>query len=160
MKRLRNNRGVTIVDAAITIFLLAVTAAIFGSAFPTGTSAIKQAGENARATAFAQQKLEELRLAGYENLNYNGLQGWNPPLIDPDPSKSLPFYFTGVNKISADTNPTTGLPNGVGEINIENEPGTTSVKRVTVTVTYTGPGGRERKVVLTTLISNKAQKVG
>jgi len=150
MRRVRSNRGVALMDAAISIFLLAVAAVVFGAAFPSGFASIRQSAENARATAIAQRKLEQVRTLPYEQLSYTSLRAANA--IDDDADGAPPFSFTAVDSLS------TQLTNGRGTVDITDQ--SSSVKLVVVTVTYDGPNGVERQVVLRTFIADKRTKYG
>lgn len=151
MYRLRSRRGVSLVDAMITIALVLVAGTIFGAAFPSSFSSIRQSSDNATATAIAQQKFEQIRALGYESINYAIMSAANPPMIDADVVSS-PYSFTTVDNIASQ------LPQGTGTITITDESAT--VKRIVITVKYVGPNGINREVVLSTFVADKRPKVG
>jgi hypothetical protein len=149
--RLRSRRGIGLYDAMIAVFLLAAAGAIFGAAFPAGFRSIRQAGDSSKATAIAQAKIEQIRSLRYESLNYACMRAAN--MIDTSPLVS-PYSFTAVDSLA------TQIKDGAGTIQITDDSPT--IKRVVVTVTYSGSSGTNREVVLTTLVSDKrmAYKTG
>lgn len=151
LRFLRNRRGVGLVDVMVTVAVACIAGAIFGTAFPSGISTIRQSGDNAIATSIAQKKFEQLRALGYESINYTIMRQANPPIID-EGDGSLPYTFTGIDSLAGQ------LPGATGTINVTDESAT--VKRIVITVNYSGPNNRTRNVVLRTLISDQRPKVG
>jgi len=136
-------------DALLTVFLLAGVGLIFGATFPTGFAAVRQSGENTRAVALAEQKLEQVRSIPYEDLTYTTMRAKN--MIDVSPTSS-PYSFTEVDNVPQ------LLSGGDGTIAVTDE--TSSVKRVTVVLTYEGPNNTVRRTILRTLVADKRARVG
>ena len=147
---IRSRRGAGLVDAIVTLFLLAAAGSVFAAMFPTGFAASRQAHESKLATAIAARKMEQVRAMDYESLT--------PPLLEADdvidPGDTVsPYSFTSVDsEIIAAT-----LTSGTGELSVEDV--SSDIKRVRVTVTWQGPtGSPDRSVRLTTLIADRRTK--
>jgi hypothetical protein len=150
VRRLRSKSGIGMVDALVTACLLCGVGLIFGVTFSSGFSAVRQSGDNSRAVALAQQKLEQVRSIPFEDLSYIGLRsGYSK--IDATPS-TTPFSFTSIDNVAG------VLPGGTGTLNVVYE--TSSMKRVVITVGYTDSSGVSRQVVVRTLIADKRPRVG
>lgn len=146
--RMRNVRGFTMVEVVLAIFLLAVVAVIFGALYPTSQRLTGGAKQRAVALMLAERRMESIKLLGYGNLNYEGLRAYG--LIDDSPNAS-PFSFTNTDNARQES-PSTMLPNGIGQIEIQDAGWDT--RRVIVRVSWQGPNGNTQTVELRTLIGN------
>lgn len=119
-----NSAGFTLVEVMLVVFVLALTALIFATAFPTSQISRMKAAHMSFATSLAQQTLEEKRSAGYSGL----LVGTNEVSIPPD------------------------LPNGQMTTTITQY--APNIKKVVVTVTWSGYRKVGGRVSLATLVSD------
>jgi len=140
-----NRRGIGMVDAIVSLLLLAMAGVIFSATFPSGFSAARQSGELKKAVALAQQKVEEVASLGYESLTYINLRSVSPPAIDESPS-SLPYSFTAASNLSS------YLASPTGTLAIADE--AAGVKRITATISWDG-GGVTRTVTIRTFVADK-----
>ena len=145
LRIIRSRRGVGLVDAMVTLFLLAAAGAVFAAMFPTGFAASRQAHERKVAASIAQRKMEQVRAMGFESLTCPLLQ--SAGVIDADDTTS-PYSFTSVDSIAV------RFASGTGELSVEDV--SSDIKRVQATVTWEGPpGSADRRVRLTTLLTDK-----
>lgn len=119
---LSNRRGVGLVDAMVTVFLVALAGLIFAASFPAATSCSRQAQEYKTATALAQMKMEVLRSLKYDLVNSTYLSSIG--IID----SGTPSTFTTVDAI-ADK-----LTHGTGTLELKDI--TDDMLKVTVTVSW------------------------
>ena len=151
MRRLRSRRGVGLVDAMICILILEMAGLIFGAVYPSSFASIRQSGDNAKATAIAQRKLEQVRSLKYESITYGIMRGAS--MIDVDDDTFSPYAFTAIDTVAAELG-----AGGTGTLAVTDESAT--IKRIVVTISYQGPNSMTRQVVLTTLVSDKRTKMG
>jgi prepilin-type N-terminal cleavage/methylation domain-containing protein len=118
------NRGFTLIEIIIAVFVLGVAALVFLSAFNTLvlTRSVKHQDVAAR---IASQEIEDLRAVGYS---------------------SLPTSGTFTNSLSSEL-PSPQLALVVSDYNA-------SIKKTVVTVSWQEVGQGTRSVVLSTLITN------
>ncbi len=141
---MRNRRGTTLIDVMVGLVLLTVAGLVYSATFPAGFRAVRQGGESKKAVAIAQAKIEQVKLLGYENLNYETMQSQG--VID-SASATSPFVFTSVESL------TTQLPNPTGTLAISDYSVTT--KLVVVTVNWRSDS-ITRSVTLRTLVADKS----
>jgi type II secretory pathway pseudopilin PulG len=142
---MKNRRGSTLVDVTVALVLLAMGGLVFSATFPSGFSAVRQAGEMKRGLAIAQQKLEQVKALGYESLNYSNLRADNA--IDTT-NTSSPYEFTSVDNLSS------SLAGAKGELYIDENSSNPGVRKVTVKITWTS-GKANHDITLWTLIADK-----
>lgn len=129
MKRYRtrvsgNQSGFTLVEVLIGIFLLAIGAAIVAGVYPVAQISRVKAVYSTFATSLAEQKMEELKSAGYASI-----QAGSP-------------ITTAVVE----------LPNGQQTVAITQY--SPSIKKVSITITWNGYRTVGGSITLATLISN------
>jgi Tfp pilus assembly protein PilV len=135
----------SMIDAMVTLLLLGTTGVVFSTTIPFGFQTTRQAKEYKVATAVAQKKMEQMRARKYESLSQALLV--SSDVIDPG-SATLPYTFTNVDGVA------NSLPEGRGELDIQ--PDSATIRRVIITVRWKdSTTGRNRSVVLTTLIADK-----
>ena len=123
-KRTGRISGFTLVEVLLAVFILAITALIFVACFPTSQISRIKAAHMTYAVSLAQQKLEEIRSAGYAGL------------IISDP---------------VDT-PLEELPGGNQRITITQF--SVNIKKIEVTITWGGYRKVGGSTTLVTLISD------
>src|SRR3972149_8690445 len=102
---MRNRQGSGMVDAIVTLMLLALAGLLFSATFPSGFNAVRQGGETKKAVALAQMKIEQVKARSYESIEYTNLLAAN--LIDASPSTS-PYSFTSVDNLTSSLASATG----------------------------------------------------
>lgn len=142
MIMIHNRRGTGLIDAMLSIFLLGTAGIVFSASFPAGFNALSQSSEATRATALAQQKIEQVRSLEYAKLTYDNLVG---RYIDVNPISS-PYEFTAIDSVGS------GLLQGTGTLTISEDGG--NVKRIVVSVNWHSRTGIARNVTLTTLVAD------
>jgi len=149
--RLANNkRGAGFIDVITVIFLVAVIGVVFATSFPTAITASRQAQEYKVATAIAQQKVEQLHAMNYESLTQPLMT--YASAID-EGAGSSPYSFTTVDSVSSQ------LPSGTGQLSMADL--SSSLKRVSVTVSWQSSNGRKnRSVTLTTYFADRRPRSG
>jgi len=124
MRILHNRRGISLVEAIITMFIATMATLVFAASLPTATKCARQAQEYKTANAIAQQKMEQLRSLKYELLT--------PELLYAngvvDSASGSPYSFTVKDQI-ADK-----LTQGTGTLRITSI--ASDVKRVSITVNW------------------------
>lgn len=119
-------KGFSLIEGVVSVLLAALLVLIFASAFPGGQAIIQKSELVSVATDIAQEKMEELRKAGYNTLAF------------------------GTQTFSVSE-----LPNGQGTITISPYPTPTSknLAKVDIEITWQGAGTTSGKVKISSLIS-------
>ena len=65
---LRNQRGLTLVEVLLTVFILALSALMLAAIYPSAQTSRMKAVHYTYATSLAEQKIEELKSAGYASV--------------------------------------------------------------------------------------------
>jgi prepilin-type N-terminal cleavage/methylation domain-containing protein len=150
---MKNRSGMSLVEVMIAVMLFSFAITVFASLFPMSMRMRAKSEAVSQATAFAQQKIEQIRTLPYTSLTYSALRGAN--VIDASPT-SQPYAFTSVDnlasKLTTPTGTVTVTDAGSGAF-------TADLKRVDVTVTWGGIAGQNNTVTVSTLLSNKEVKV-
>jgi len=145
LKIVSSQRGVGLVDAIITLFLLGIAGAVFSAMYPTGIKASRQAHQYKVAASIAQRKMEQVRAMPYESITPVGLMAGS--IIDQDDDDS-PYSFTSVDGVADQ------LVSGTGSLSVSEL--SSGVKWVRVSVSWDGPpGSPDRTITLTTLCADK-----
>ena len=166
--------GFSTVEVLVGAAILAVSLAGLAAALPTAEMSVHRGGQNTKATALAQQLLENIRNDPFNQLsNYNGLGGTGLDTRHPEnfpvdnPSPPVPgsaSNFQGgtnmtrwANDIALVFSRGAGITGGYGTVRVDSvstDPatGNSILDKVTVTV-YWSESGVERSIQLTMLIS-------
>jgi prepilin-type N-terminal cleavage/methylation domain-containing protein len=123
-RAIREQRGLTLIEVLIAAAILAVGLLALVSAFPIGYTDVTASGGQSKATAYAQQKLEELKNQPFTVGPFNNCPPSAPEVIAGDAA------YTRCWTIAQE--PGTNPPNRLA--------------RISVTVTWGGP--RQQRVVL------------
>ena len=142
---MRTQRGTTLLDAMLALFLMSMAAVIFTACFPSGISALRQGGETRRAVEITRRKLEQVRNLPFESLTYDNLRIRGA--VDTSPTTS-PYSFTSVDSLSE------SLAGATGTMTITSVTGTQYVKQIQVTVNWE-IDGTAHTVSLKTYVSDK-----
>lgn len=116
--------GFTLIEAMLVFFVIALTGLMFAAIFPTAQTSRVKAAHASFAAGLAQQKMEEIRAAGYVNIQLT-------PGVDT---------------------PLDSLPNGNQRVTITQY--AANIKKVQVTITWSGYRQVGGTVNLVTLISD------
>lgn len=146
----RSRRGIGLIDAILTLFLLGVAGVVLTATFPTCFKAGKQAQQYKIATVIAQKEMERLRAMNYQSLQYTQLH--LAEAVDTG-SQSSPYSFTTAdqyNKVSDK------LPGGTGTLYISDT--SSNTKEAKVVVSWQGVGNANRSITLVTLFTDKRTK--
>lgn len=125
--RKKPNAGFSLVEVVIGIFILAMTATIFGALVPSALKTGKMMGNHQQAASLVQHKVDQLRGVGYGRLTYAELK--NAGIVDSSPTGS-PYSFKTVDGLASLFVGVTGT--------VEVADAGANVRRVTVTITWTG----------------------
>ncbi|HUV04887.1 MAG TPA: type II secretion system protein [Armatimonadota bacterium] len=68
IRKNRRSSGFTLVEVLLVVFMLALTALMFAATFPTSQISRIKATHMSYALSLAQQKVEEIKSAGYGNI--------------------------------------------------------------------------------------------
>lgn len=105
---------------------------MFSALIPPAVKSERMMSSHQQATSLIQHKIDQLRGVGWGRLTYNELR--DAEIIDASPTAS-PFRWDATDNL------TTYYRAATGTITVENFD--TSVKRVTVTLTWTGASARQ-----------------
>lgn len=136
--RRRKRGGFTFVETVVGIFLVALTATMYYALLPMAFKTGKMVGNTNQASSLVQHKVDQLRGVGWGRLNYTELS--NAGIIDAAPSTS-PFSFKTVDGLSSI------YPNAVATILVEDF--NSEIKKVTVTLTWSGSANKQGNGTLT-----------
>lgn len=126
-------RGFTLVEVMFSLIVLLMMTFVFAACFPLADRQATYASNYAQATFLAQHKIDELRTAGYDQLNYSSLI--SEGVIDAAPTTS-PYSFTSTDNL------TSFFPNGsTGTITVVADPNAPAGTEDDVTVTVTWVNG-------------------
>ncbi|MCL6629476.1 MAG: type II secretion system GspH family protein [Armatimonadetes bacterium] len=117
--------GFTLVEVLLVIFLLSLTALIYAAVFPTSQISRTKAVHTSYALSLAQQKLEEIRSAGYANIQ-----------VTPSPQVT----------------PVADIPGATQTVTISQF--AANVKRISVVITWSGYRKIGGRVELETLVAD------
>jgi len=120
----RNQTGFTLIEVMLAVFVLALTALMFAATFPTSQISRIKAAHMSYAVSLAQQKVEELRSAGYSGVMVG------------DPVET----------------PLTEMPGGIQRIAVTQY--APNIKKIEVRVTWTGYRRVSGDTILVTFISD------
>jgi prepilin-type N-terminal cleavage/methylation domain-containing protein len=144
---MKNRSGLSLIEVMIAVMVLSFAVATFAPLYPISMRMRSKAENVSRATALAQQKIEQVRALPYTSLTYSSLQ--TTSVIDASPSTS-PYSFTSVDGLASK------LPQGTGTLTLSTP--ATDLKRVDVTITWGGLVQNGNTVTVSTQVANKAVK--
>lgn len=129
MKSVHPNRrrGYTLVEVAISVFLIGIAVLMFTALYPPASRASHMSANYSQAISEVQHKVDQLRAVGYGRLNYSDLLAAD--VIDASPNAS-PFHFETTDSLN------TYLPKAVGTITLSSAG--TNLIQATVKVTWDG----------------------
>lgn len=146
--RLKKKRGFTLLDAMIGFMVMA----FLSLGFVTVTTVLRKSqhmsDDASKAVQIAQRQIEQLRLVGFDNLTYAGLQSLD--LLD-DWDGEGPFTFSKISiEQATQFSPSAALHDGVGELYIDDIDDNS--KKITVIVHWKNKVGEKQSVELETII--------
>lgn len=130
VRRIRS-RGFTWIEILAAVFVIGITAMIFGAVFPMAAKTQAMAANHQQALGIAQHKIDQLRAVGYGRLTYTELK--NAGIIDSTTTTS-PYRYTTVDDLAS------LYPTAVGTIAVTDF--STTIRQVTVTLTWSNSARR------------------
>lgn len=135
-RRLRS--GSSLLEIMFAIFVVAASALIFSALIPPAVKSEKMTASHQQAISIVQHKIDQLRGVGYGRLNYAELL--DAGIIDSSHTSS-PYRFTVVDQLN------TFYPAATGTIAVADFDA--NIRRVTVTITWTGAAFQQGNGTLT-----------
>ncbi len=131
-------------EVIFSIALLSAGALIFSALVPQAVKSERMMSNYQQATSILQHKVDQLRGVGWGRLTYSELTAAD--IVDSNPTTS-PYSFATVDNLTGYYKAATGTIS-VSDFN-------TSIKQVTVTLTWTGSKARQGNgsLTITTLIA-------
>ena len=136
----RRRAGFSLVEVMIAMFMVAAGATMFFAMMPMASRTGKMVGNYQQAASVVQHKVDQLRGVGYGRLTYAELLAAG--VIDASPAVP-PYSYKTVDGVSS------MYPQSTATINIADH--TSVIKRVTVTLTWTGSPAKPGNGTLTTV---------
>jgi type II secretory pathway pseudopilin PulG len=130
--------GHSLIEVLIAVFVVAGCAMMFSALIPPSVKTGRMVGNYQQAASLVQHKVDQLRAVGYGRLNYTELS--DAGIIDPDVT-TLPFHFDQVDDLNS------LYPGPSATVNVEDF--SANVRRVTVTLTWTGSAYKQGNGSLT-----------
>lgn len=127
----KKQRGFTLIEVMLAVFVVSITALIFAATFPTSQISHMKAAYMSYATSLAEQKVEEFKAAGYANIQLGSQE--QAITIPPNGTQSI---------------------TGTQTVNITQY--ATDIKKIEVTITWSGYRMVGGTVALVTLISDRS----
>jgi prepilin-type N-terminal cleavage/methylation domain-containing protein len=134
----KNKLGYTLIEVMIALFLISMGAITFTAMMPMAAKGSRMVSNYQQASSLAQNKIDEIRAVGYGRIDYTDLLAAS--IIDSSPTAS-PYSFTGVGALA------TIFPGASGTITVTDF--TTTIKQVSVTVSWAGSGIKQDQGTLT-----------
>ena len=135
---MKNKLGYTLIEVMIALFLISMGAITFTAMMPMAAKGSRMVSNYQQASSLAQNKIDEIRAVGYGRIDYTDLLAAG--IIDSSPTAS-PYSFTGVGALA------TIFPGATGTIAVADF--STTIKQVTVTVSWAGSGIKQDQGTLT-----------
>jgi Tfp pilus assembly protein PilV len=126
------------IEVVVSLFLVSMGAMMFGALVPMAARASRMVGNYQQASSLVQHKIDELRAVGWGRLDYTNLQ--TSGIIDASPT-TAPFAFTTTDSLN------TIYTSATGTIAIADF--STTIKQITVTLTWTGSAAKQGNGTLT-----------
>jgi len=143
--RRKNQQGFSLAEVVFALIIFLMMTMVFAAVFPIIIRSAHYSNDYAQASLLAQHKIDQLRSAGIDNLNYTALVGLG--VIDQNVEATGPSYtFTGVDNLdsffpnSPETNGTITLVDYSTLSNVHNPPPAGNVYMATVTITWPEAG--------------------
>lgn len=129
---MKNKPGYTLIEVMVAMFLISMATITFSAMMPMAAKGSHMVSNYQQASSLVQNKIDEIRAVGYGRIDYTDLLAAG--IIDSSPT-SAPFSFTNVGGLAAI------LPGASGTITVSDF--STTIKQVTVTVTWSGAGVKQ-----------------
>jgi prepilin-type N-terminal cleavage/methylation domain-containing protein len=95
---MKNRSGMSLIEVMIAVMILSFAVAVFAPLYPISMRMRSKAENVTRATAMAQQKIEQIRAIPYTSLTYSVLRANS--VIDASPTSS-PYSFTSTDGLAS-----------------------------------------------------------
>ncbi len=132
--------GHSLIEVLIAVFVVAGCAMMFSALVPPSIKTGRMVGNYQQAASVVQHKVDQLRAVGFGRLTYDELH--DAGIIDSTPT-ALPFSFKNVDGLASI------YPNPVATVQVEDY--SSNIKRVTVTLTWTGSAYKQGNGSLSTV---------
>ncbi len=148
----RGRPGYSLVEVIVAMALFSLATLVFAALFPAAAKTSKMNNQYAQAVSLAQHKVDQMRAVGYGRLNYTDLLAAG--IIDASPTTS-PYKFDQQSATDAADDLSNFFPADTSSITVGDED--TDLKRVTVTLNWTGDGSKQTagSVTLVALIARE-----
>ena len=136
MRRRRDRQGgFTLIEVALALVIFVMMALLFAAVFPVAVRGAQQSNNYDQAALLAQHKIDQLRAAGFGNLDSTDLVRLG--IVDSAPTTS-PYSFTATDDLLGGSGGNGYFPPGTtGTITIGPYGGTGgSVDAVTITISW------------------------
>jgi Tfp pilus assembly protein PilV len=147
--KVRQNRGFSLVEAMLSVFMVASAGAILASAMPVATVSRTKANYMNKAANFAAKEIELMKAQTYPNLSPDKV--FAADCIDNTTPVSSNTYSCNNTDAAVGDRVTDILPHGSATAKIEQID--IELKRVTLTVSWTEKG-KVRTFVAGSLVAN------
>jgi Tfp pilus assembly protein PilV len=149
VKARKRNKGFSIIEAMLSVFMVTCAAAILTSAMPAATVSRMKGNYLNKAANFSQKEIELMKAQTYANLTATKLLAAD--LIDSStPVSSNTFSCNSTDAASGDR-VSDILPSGTATVKVEQVD--IELKRITVTVNWV-ERGRNRSYAVASLVAN------
>ena len=145
----RKNRGLSVVEAMLSVFMVASAGAILASAMPVATVSRTKANYMNKAANFAAKEIELMKAQTYPNLSAAKLLAAD--CIDSTTPVASNTYSCNSTDAAVGDRVTDILPNGTATVKLEQVD--IELRRITLTVSWTEKG-RTRTYVAASLVAN------
>lgn len=145
----KRNKGFTLVETMLSVFMVGCAAAILAAAMPVATVSRTKANYVNRASNFAQKEIELMKALGYPNLTADKLEAAD--LIDSTSQVSTDTYACNQTDSAVGDRVGDLLPSGTATVKIEQVD--LELKRVTMTINWKEKG-RNVNYSVASLVAN------
>jgi prepilin-type N-terminal cleavage/methylation domain-containing protein len=151
-RRRRGRPGYSLIEVIVAMTLFSLATLVFAALFPAAARTSRMNNQYAQAVSLAQHKIDQMRAVGYGRLDYTDLLAAS--IIDATPNAS-PFRFDQQSATDSTDDLSNFFPSDTSSITIADE--ATDLKRVTVTLNWTGDGSKQTagSVTLVALIARE-----
>jgi Tfp pilus assembly protein PilV len=153
--RRRHQRAFTLAEVMLALIVFLMMTLMFAAVFPIAVRAAHYSNDYAQAALLAQHKLDQLRSAGFDKLDYADLAGLG--IVDQVPNFSGSSYtFTGVDNLDSffpsGSSGTIVIADYSSLSNVGSPPPGGNVYVATVTISWPGTGSVSGSYTSSTMI--------
>ena len=145
----RKNRGFSLIEAMLSVFMVATAGAILASAMPAATVSRSKGNYLNKAANFAQKEVELMKSLGYANLTAAKL--YSADLVDSTSTVATNTWSCNSTDAAVGDRVSDLLPSGTGTIKVEQVD--LELKRITITINWK-ERSRNRSYTVASLVAN------